>query len=1336
VHEENATIPDHTDKIWLIADIVDVVDIVGDGRVRLRRSGWLIVVLVGILLAWCPNGRALNQSMDVSQYAHTSWKVRQGLVKGTTWTIAQTPDGYLWLGTEFGLLRFDGVKTVPWQPPAGELLPSNIVLDLLVARDRTLWIGTHKGLASWKDGKLTRYPDLDGQEISSVIEDREGTIWTSSWGSRTGRLCAIHNGKTTCHGEDGSFGVGLYCLYEDSKGNLWAGGMTGVWQWKPGHPKFYPIPGRARDISVLSLTEGDDGAILILTPDGFFQLVDGRAKMYTPPGNAQHFAPNRWMRDRDGGLWIGTMGHGLVHVHQGRADTFGQSDGLSSDYISSLFEDREGNVWIGTTGGLDRFNGFTISTISAKQGLSDTNVWSVLASRDGSVWLGTAEGVNRWKDGQITTYERRSVARAAHLLIPGAVNGIADDELPDSGVDSLYQDEQGAIWVSTLSGIAYFENGRFNTVGGLPHGAVHSMAGDRAGNLWIAFSQFGLFQLLGGKVVERIPWEKLGHSGPSLALLHDPVRGGLWLGFVGGGIAYFKDGQVRAQYAEADGLGHGTVRNLQLDKDGTLWAATEGGLSRLKSGRFVTLSSQNGLPCDAVHWMMEDDAGSVWLHTGCGLVRIARTELDAWAADPKRKIQSNVFDSSDGAMIRATISAFSPLVTKSVDGKLWFSDTDGVGVINPNSIPFNRIPPPVYIEQLIADDKTYNLADGANVKLQVAPHVRDLEIDYTALSFVVPEKNRFRYMLEGQDPEWKEVVNERQVRYTNLAHGHYVFRVIACNNDGVWNETGATLKFSIRPAFYQTTWFRLLCGAAVLLLLWGLYQLRLQQVRRQFDARLAERARIVEELHLIIDSIPGFVCVMSPEGEVEFLNRRLLEYFGKTFEEMRGGWATNGSIHPEERDQSFAMFKYSMKTGNPHEFEQRYLRADGVYRWFHRSACPVRGTDGKITGWYALMTDIEDRKRAEDELQRKEAFLAEGQQLSSTGTFCWRLDTDEVVFSEEAYRIFELETNAPVTLERIGERIHPDDIPMLSEKMNQARTTGDKQDYEIRLTMADGDIKYVHISSHATTYQDGHLEYIGAIQDGTERRLAEEAVNKLRSELTHMARATSLGVLTASIAHEVSQPLSGIMTNASTCLRMLGADPPDLSGALETARRTIRDGNRASEVVIRLRALFSKKETKAETVDLNEAAREVLAICADELQRHRVIVRQELANGLPLATGDRVQLQQVILNLLRNASDAMSGVTDRSRDLTIRTEKDEGNCVRLTVQDTGEGIATQDIGRLFDAFYTTKRDGMGIGLSVSHSIIEHHGGRLWATPNDGPGATFSFSIPCKFNSIK
>jgi C4-dicarboxylate-specific signal transduction histidine kinase len=285
-------------------------------------------------------------------------------------------------------------------------------------------------------------------------------------------------------------------------------------------------------------------------------------------------------------------------------------------------------------------------------------------------------------------------------------------------------------------------------------------------------------------------------------------------------------------------------------------------------------------------------------------------------------------------------------------------------------------------------------------------------------------------------------------------------------------------------------------------------------------------------------------------------------------------------------------------------------------------------------------------------------------------------------------------------------------------------------EYEHRLLMPDNSIKYLHLVAHATRDKDGQLEYIGAVQDVTQRRLAEEALSKAQSELTHVARVTSLGVLTASIAHEVNQPLSGIITNASTCLRMLASDPPNVEGARETARRTIRDGKRASDVITRLRALFRKKDFAAEAVDLNETIREVLALSSGKLRGDRVMLRSELAEGLPAVAGDRVQLQQVILNLLLNASDAMSTVEDRPRLLVIKTEEDGSDCVRVSMQDAGVGFQAQSLEKLFDAFYTTKGEGMGIGLSVSRSIIESHRGRLWATPNDGPGATFLFTIPC------
>jgi signal transduction histidine kinase len=265
--------------------------------------------------------------------------------------------------------------------------------------------------------------------------------------------------------------------------------------------------------------------------------------------------------------------------------------------------------------------------------------------------------------------------------------------------------------------------------------------------------------------------------------------------------------------------------------------------------------------------------------------------------------------------------------------------------------------------------------------------------------------------------------------------------------------------------------------------------------------------------------------------------------------------------------------------------------------------------------------------------------------------------------------------------------------------------------------------------AHGRRDEDGRLEYIGAVQDVTARRLSEQALGKAQSELAHVARATALSALTASIAHEVNQPLSGIITNASACLRMLAADPPDVEGARETARRTIRDGNRAADVIARVRALFTRKESAIEAVDLNEVTREVMALSLSDLQRNRVVLRSELANDLPATTGDRIQLEQVILNLLRNACDAMADVHDRPRQLLVRTEREDGDRVRVSVRDAGVGVDPQNVDKLLDAYYTTKTDGMGIGLSISRSIIERHHGRLWAEANDGPGATFSFSIP-------
>jgi PAS domain S-box-containing protein len=496
------------------------------------------------------------------------------------------------------------------------------------------------------------------------------------------------------------------------------------------------------------------------------------------------------------------------------------------------------------------------------------------------------------------------------------------------------------------------------------------------------------------------------------------------------------------------------------------------------------------------------------------------------------------------------------------------------------------------------------------------------------------------------------------------------------------------------------------------------------------ERKRAEEALAASErnLKLIVDTIPALAWSARPDGTAEFFNRHFLDFIGLSAEQA-SGWGWTANVHPDDVNGLAEIWQHVLASGQRGEAEARLRRHDGEYRWFIFRVDPLRDETGTVVKWYGVNTDIEDRKRAEAELRRAYDSFAEAQRLSKTGSFITDLVGDDHNWSEETYRIFDFDPATKITVQRIRDIIHPDDLPSF-DSMIARGLSGVDVIFAFRIVTACDAVKHIRGVAHVIEQIEGRPMFVGALQDVTESMVAEEALNRARSELAHVARVTSLSALTASIAHEVNQPLSGIITNASTGLRMLDADPPDVEGARETVRRTMRDGNRASDVITRLRALFSRKEFTLEWLDLNEATREVVALSLSELQGNRVVLHLELADDLPNVTGDRIQLQQVILNLLRNASDAMLDVHDHPRQLLIRTEREEGDWVRVSVRDAGVGIDPQSMNKLFGAFYTTKSGGMGIGLFVSRSIIETHQGRLWAEPNDGgPGATFSFSIP-------
>ncbi len=687
-----------------------------------------------------------------------------------------------------------------------------------------------------------------------------------------------------------------------------------------------------------------------------------------------------------------------------------------------------------------------------------------------AIWVGSGDGLNKWNNGQISTIRKAAEA--------------------DDAPQSLFQDDRGRIWAFTSRGLDYVEGGRFVSVTTAQAAHVHSITGDGAGNLWLS-EDTSLLHLREGRVVEEFRWPRIGRQESASVLLSDREHGGLWLGFWrGGGVLYFKDRQVRASYTAAQGLTPNAVSDLQLDHTGALWVATQDGLNRIKDGRIATLTSRNGLPCNTVHWTMEDDDHSLWAYTACGMVRIAPTELDAWIADPKRTIEATVWDAADGVRLRSTAASFyGPRAAKSPDGKLWFVTGEGVQVIDPRHLPFNKLPPPIRIEQITADHKIHwqNILSEAPSNLRLPRLTRDLEIDYTALSLVAPEKIRFKYKLEGYDRDWQDAGNRRQAFYTNLAPANYRFRVIASNNSGVWNEIGAALDFSIAPAFYQTNWFRALCAAVALALVWAFYQLRIRQLQSQ-ETKLRE----------LIETIPTGAWIAGPDGANQFVNQRWVEYTGLSADDTAGlGW--HAVIHPEDLQRHMEKWQASLASGEPFEDEARFRHiTDGGYGWFLSRGVPLRNKHGKILKWYGIVTDIGDRKRAEQALTRSEAYLAEAQRLSRTGSWVWNPWTNESAYcSEEMYRIFgiDLQEGLP-SVAKLLERVHPEDREHVKEALALLTRDGGMHappEVDYRLLMPDGRVKYIRSIRQVVLDENGTIaEIIATAVDVTERRQAEQ----------------------------------------------------------------------------------------------------------------------------------------------------------------------------------------------------------------------------------------------------
>jgi PAS domain S-box-containing protein len=495
-----------------------------------------------------------------------------------------------------------------------------------------------------------------------------------------------------------------------------------------------------------------------------------------------------------------------------------------------------------------------------------------------------------------------------------------------------------------------------------------------------------------------------------------------------------------------------------------------------------------------------------------------------------------------------------------------------------------------------------------------------------------------------------------------------------------------------------------------------------ERLRVEQSLRQAER-----ELQVTIDTIPALVARYRRDGAPDFVNETWRTYTGLSQDILRGqGWAI--AIHPDDLPRVEAAWRAHLSLGQPFEMEQRLRRADGEYRWFFIRRVPLRDDSGEAVKWYSAAHDIEDQKRAERALRRSETYLADAQRLSQTGSFGWKIATGEVFWSKETYRIIGLDEDVKPTIDLLLQRVHPEDRKLVQMQLDRAARGGQDYDYEYRLLMPDGAVKHIHVRAHRQMHDPGDEELVGALMDVTDTRKAEGALQVAQAELAHVTRVTTLGEMSASIAHEVNQPLAAIVANAESSLRWLSRKPPEKEDALAAIGQIVEDAHRAHEVILRIRTFSKKADPELVRLDINEVVEEAVTLLRHEAFRHGVAMELELEWGLLPVRGDRIQLQQVIINLAVNGMQAMATVHDRERVLIMRTHQCPRDRVLVALEDVGIGIKPENADRLFTAFHTSKPDGLGMGLSICRSIIEAHGGKIWASANAGPGMTFQFMI--------
>ncbi|RRA49286.1 sensor histidine kinase [Acidipila sp. EB88] len=795
------------------------------------------------LLAFTKLAVAVDPRTSIAQYGRTTWRLEDGLLNSAPLALAQGSDGYIWIGTETGLLRFDGIHFQQWTPPGWGAIAGHQINALYTAHDGTLWIGTPTNLASWKNGVLSVVSSPKPLYVNQIDEDRNQQIWFTVSRRPDASLCRVSGTQAKCFGKrDGiPLMVGQRLIANpDGTFTLGSSGTLIVWSPLKGLVSSHTFVGLPVGSAGLSSVERQHDGSLIVGFDtagptlGLQRLVGDEQTLFSLPAlDTRDLKVQTLYSDSKGSFWIGTRGDGLYKVYNGTVSHMTRNLGLSGNSVRDIREDREGNVWVATDGGLDCLRDHKAISWSTDQGLPASYVRSILATRNGNVLVGIDDTVSVLRDGKVSA-----------LALPA--------EMPKGNIQGMLEDQGGRYWMGVGSELVILDHNRLKVVkrpNGDPTGQVFSLALAQDGSVWaVVYNRSLPRQLLHVQNDEVI--DAIGDNRMFLRVASDHKEGAWITGSTS--LAHYVNGKLDWIPFDGTPAYQGPEKfsaqdDLLVSADGTVFRSSYSGIWVVKNRTVRLLASAAGLPCQDVSGLVLSQRQSLWMRTSCGLVEIDLAAINHWWADTNTRIAFRLIDTFDGA--RLSRSLFYPQMTLASDGHLWIGSESGVEVVNPDHLNYNSLPPPVHIEALIANHQEFQ----PTANLVIGPQVSDVELRYTALSLSVPQKVTFKYMLEGQQSSWQDPGTRRSAFYTHLKPGQYRFRVIASNNDGVWNEIGDSLAFEVKPAWYQTGWFKAAILVLTILIAWVAYRLRVNYIaaamKARFDERLNERTRVARELH-------------------------------------------------------------------------------------------------------------------------------------------------------------------------------------------------------------------------------------------------------------------------------------------------------------------------------------------------------------------------------------------------------------------------------------------------------------------------------------------------------